>query len=41
MNGFHFEASEEEFADMVLAVAEGRMTKAEATIFIRRCSIAE
>ncbi|WP_429885665.1 type II toxin-antitoxin system death-on-curing family toxin [Geoalkalibacter halelectricus] len=34
-NGYEFDAPEEDFADMVLAVARGEMDKAEVTAAIR------
>ncbi|MCP4688732.1 MAG: type II toxin-antitoxin system death-on-curing family toxin [Desulfobacterales bacterium] len=36
MNGYDFEAPEEDFADMVLSVAKGELGKAEVVTFIRR-----
>lgn len=35
LNGYEFDAPEEDFADMVLAVARGEMDKAEVTVAIR------
>lgn len=37
-NGYEFDAPEEDFADMVLAVARGEMDKAEVTVAIRNWS---
>jgi death-on-curing protein len=36
LNGYDFEAPEDDFADMVLAVARGEIDKAEVAVFIRR-----
>jgi death-on-curing protein len=36
LNGYDFDAPEDDFADMVLAVARGELDKAEVTVFIRR-----
>ncbi len=36
LNGFDLDASEDEFADMVLAVARGQLTKADVAVFIQR-----
>ncbi len=35
LNGFDFDAPEDDFADMVLAVARGEMDKSDVTVFIR------
>lgn len=35
LNGFDFSASEDDFAEMVLAVARGEMNKAQVAVFIR------
>ena len=37
-NGIDFEADEEEFAQMVLSVASGKMLKAEISLFLRKHS---
>jgi len=36
LNGYRFDAPEDDFADMVLGVAKGEITKSEIAIFIRR-----
>jgi death-on-curing protein len=36
LNGFDFDASEDDLAEMVLAVARGDIDKAEVAVFIRR-----
>jgi death on curing protein len=36
LNGLDFNAPEEDFAEMVLAVARGELAKADVTVFIRR-----
>lgn len=36
LNGFDVEASEDDFAEMVLAVARGELDKADVAVFIRR-----
>jgi death on curing protein len=36
LNGFVFDAPEEDFAEMVLAVARGDLGKADVAVFIRR-----
>jgi death-on-curing protein len=38
LNGYDFDAPEDDFADMVLAVARGELDKAEVAVFIRRWS---
>ena len=38
LNGHDFNAPQDQFAEMVLAVAEGHMGKAEVAIFLRRWS---
>ena len=38
LNGYEFDAPEDDFADMVLAVARGEIDKAEVAVFIRRWS---
>jgi len=38
LNGYDFNAPEDDFADMVLAVARGEVSKAEVTGFIHRWS---
>ena len=38
LNGFEFYASEDDFAEMVLAVARGEMNKAQVAVFIRNWS---
>lgn len=38
LNGFEFHAPEDDFADMVLAVARGGMDKAQVAVFIRTWS---
>lgn len=35
LNGYDFDAPEDDFADMVLAVARGESDKAEVAVFIR------
>ena len=35
LNGYEFDAPEEDFADMVLAVAQGELDKAEVAVAIR------
>jgi death-on-curing protein len=36
LNGFVFDAPEDDFAEMVLAVARGELGKADVAVFIRR-----
>ncbi len=36
LNGFDLDASEDDFAEMVLAVAQGQLAKADVAVFIRR-----
>lgn len=36
LNGFDFDAPEDDFAEMVMAVARGDLDKADVTVFIRR-----
>lgn len=36
LNGFDFDAPEDDFAEMVLAVARGELGKADVAVFIRR-----
>jgi death-on-curing protein len=36
LNGFDFDAPEDDFAEMVLAVARGDIDKADVAVFIRR-----
>lgn len=36
LNGFDLDASEDEFAEVVLAVARGQLAKADVAVFIRR-----
>jgi death-on-curing protein len=36
LNGFDFDAPENDFAEMVLAVARGELDKADVAVFIRR-----
>jgi death on curing protein len=36
LNGFDFNAPEDDFAEMVLAVARGELDKTDVTVFIRR-----
>ena len=36
LNGYDFDASDAEFTDMVLKVADGKMLKAEITLFFRQ-----
>jgi len=36
LNGFDFDAPEDDFAEMVLAVARGAIDKADVAVFIRR-----
>jgi len=38
LNGFDFDASDEEFTAMVLRVASGKMLKAEITLFLKKHS---
>ena len=38
LNGFDFHASEDDFAEMVLAIAGGEMSKAQLAVFIRKWS---
>lgn len=38
LNGYDFDAPEDDFAEMVLAVARGEIDKAEVAVFIRRWS---
>lgn len=38
LNGYDFDAPEDDFADMVLAVAHGELGMAEVAVFIRRWS---
>ncbi|MGA7981294.1 MAG: type II toxin-antitoxin system death-on-curing family toxin [Chromatiaceae bacterium] len=38
LNGYDFDAPEDDFADMVLAVARGEMSKAEVAGFLHRWS---
>jgi death-on-curing protein len=38
MNGFSFDAPEDELAEMVLALARGELDKSDVAIFIRRYS---
>jgi death-on-curing protein len=38
LNGYDFDAPEDDFVDMVLAVARGEQDKAEVVVFIRRWS---
>ncbi len=38
LNGYDFDAPEDEFAEMVLSVARGEIDKAEVAVFIRRWS---
>lgn len=38
LNGYDFDAPEDDFAEMVLAVARGELDKAEVAVFIRRWS---
>jgi len=38
LNGFDFHAPEDDFADMVLAVARGDMNKSQVAVFIRNWS---
>ena len=35
LNGYEFNAPEDDFADMVIAVASGEVPKSDATVFIR------
>lgn len=39
INGYEFDAPEEDFADMVLAVARGELDKAEVAIAIRNWTV--
>jgi death-on-curing protein len=36
LNGFDFDAPEDDFAEMVLAVALGKLDKADVAVFLRR-----
>jgi death-on-curing protein len=36
LNGFDFDAPEDDFAEMVLSVARGELDKADVAVFIRR-----
>ena len=36
LNGFDFDAPEDDFAEMVLAVAQGELGKTDVAVFIRR-----
>ena len=36
LNGFDFDAPEDDFAEMVLAVARGELDKSDVAVFIRR-----
>ncbi len=36
LNGFYFDAPEDDFAEMVLAVARGELDKSDVAVFIRR-----
>lgn len=38
LNGFDFHASEDDFAEMVLAVARGEINKSQVAVFIRNWS---
>lgn len=38
LNGFDLHASEDDFAEMVLAVARGEMSKSQVAVFICNCS---
>lgn len=38
MNGFTFDAPEEDLAEMVLGVARGELDKSDVTIFLKRYS---
>lgn len=38
LNGYDFDAPEDDFAEMVLSVARGEIDKAEVAVFIRRWS---
>lgn len=38
LNGYEFDAPEDDFAELVLAVARGEISKAEVAVFIRRWS---
>ncbi len=38
LNGYDFDAPENDFAEMVLAIARGELDKADAAVFIRRWS---
>jgi death-on-curing protein len=38
LNGHDFDAPEDDFAEMVLSVAQGELDKAEVAVFIRRWS---
>jgi death on curing protein len=39
LNGFDFDAPEDDFAEIVLAVARGELDKADVTVFVRRWAI--
>jgi death-on-curing protein len=39
LNGFDLDAPEDDFAEMVLAVARGDLDKADVTVFIRRFTL--
>lgn len=39
LNGYEFNAPEDDFADMVLSVAKGKLSKSEIAIFIRRWAV--
>lgn len=39
LNGYDFTAPEDDFAETVLAVAAGKLSKADITIFIRKWSV--
>lgn len=36
LNGYHFDAPENDFAEMVLAVAKGEISKSDVALFIRK-----
>jgi len=38
MNGYNFDAPEDDFAETVLSVASGKLAKSEIAVFIRRWS---
>ena len=38
MNGYSFNAPEDDFAEMILSVADGKLDKAEIAVFMRRWS---